>query len=228
MGQTILFQQNLQYLFKDPSLLQQALLHPSLAKVQGIHTFERLEFLGDRVLGVIIAQWIYTLYPQEPEGKLARRYSALVGRDTLRIVAQQIDLPHNLLFNQEISQKRHEETILADGCEALIGALFLDGGLAIAEDFVHRFWAPFIDIYAPPPVDPKSALQEWAQSKGNPLPAYVLLSAKGPEHAPEFEVAVHVKDFPPFTAWGSSKQQAEKLAAEKALAFMTENQKKRR
>lgn len=215
-----LFQKNLGYTFQDAALLQQALLHPSLSKAKGPHTFERLEFLGDRVLGLIIAKWIYGLYPQEPEGNLARRYSALVGRKILKNVAEQITLQHYLLFDQEINQKRHEETILADGCEALIGALFLDGGLATAETFIHRFWTPLMDIQAPPPLDPKSALQEWAQGKGKPLPAYVLLSTQGPEHAPEFEVAVHVKDFASFTAWGPSKQQAEKSAAEKALAFI--------
>lgn len=219
-SRSTLFQENLGYTFKDLNLLQQALLHPSLSKVQGVHTFERLEFLGDRILGLIIAAWIYTLYPLEPEGNLARRYSTLVGRSTLGKIAKQINLNQYLLFDQEVSQKRHEETILADGCEALIGALFLDGGLTAAQNFIHRFWTPLIDIHALPPVDPKSALQEWAQGKGKPIPSYVLLSAKGPDHSPEFEVAVHIEGFEPFTACGYSKRNAEKCAAEKALAFI--------
>lgn len=206
------------YRFKNPALLDQALHHASLSKIKAISPFERLEFLGDRVLSLVVAHWLYTLYPEEAEGSLAVRHSALVKRATLVAVAQQLDLQSDLHYDQQKGVARLHEKIIADSCEALLGALFLDGGLEAAEKRIKVWWKPYLKAQKIPPINPKSYLQEWAQAQGLPVPFYRVLHFSGPDHQPLFTLQVEVEGFPVVQASGSSKKQAEIKAAEKFLS----------
>lgn len=211
------------HVFADPALLQEALTHPSLArfkarKKSGTTPYERLEFLGDRVLGLVIAEWLYHLYPEASEGEMAKRHASLVNRDALREVAAAISLDDYLRLAQseETNDGRKNLAALSDATEAVIGALYLDGGLAAAAQFIKRYWGDAIRAKAAP-ADPKTALQEWAQGQGLPLPAYKVLDRSGPAHAPKFVIEVSVKGFAPLAAEGASKRIAEKEAAQALL-----------
>ena len=207
------------YHFQTPLLLSQALTHPSgVSSGQGV-SFERLEFLGDRVLGLVISHWLFEEFPQEKEGDLAKRLAALVCKETLIEVAINLDLEHAMIMKRERSsaQQKRLDTLLADGCEALIGALYLDGGIEEACAFIRRQWKDHIHRSETPPRDPKSILQEWAQSHGNPHPTYTVVHTHGPAHAPHFVVSVHVQGYEPAQGEGSSKQLAEKAAAQQLL-----------
>lgn len=210
------------YEFAAPELLQDALKHPSLAgfrqRKKGPMSYERLEFLGDRVLGLIIAQWLYEKFPDASEGELAKRHAALVNRDILRTIATEIGLGQHLRLarGEEANAGRKNLATLPDAMEALLGALYLDGGLKAAADFIHRYWQK--DIAVPEaPADPKTALQEWAQGQGLPLPQYKVVEHSGPAHAPKFMIEVTVKGHPPATAMGNSKRAAQKAAAQVLL-----------
>lgn len=212
-------EERLGYTFKNPRLLQQALTHPSaLPSGQGVD-FERLEFLGDRVLGVIVASWLFEEFPTEKEGDLAKRLTGLVRKETLVDVAKFIDLDQCMMMKRERSSSENKrlETLLADGCEALIGALYLDGGLEIAHAFIHQYWDDLLKGTHEPPRDPKSILQEWIQGQGKPHPQYVVLDASGPAHAPRFVVEVQIDGIEPAQGEGSSKRLAEKVAAQNML-----------
>jgi len=205
--------------FASPKLLQEALTHPSLAgfrarKQHGTSPYERLEFLGDRVLGLVIAEWLYERFPNASEGELAKRHAALVNRDALKLVAVEIELAKHLRLarGEDASAARKNLVTLSDAMEALLGALYLDGGLKPAAAFIRRYWQRDVEI-AETPVDPKSVLQEWAQGRGLPLPHYKVIERSGPAHAPKFTVEASVKGFDPITAEGDSKRAAEKEAA---------------
>ncbi len=203
--------------FTDPSLLRFAVTHSSVAG-RGALANERLEFLGDRVLGVVIADLLYRRFPAEDEGHLARRFAVLVSRETLAQVAGQIGLaPYlSLARGEEDSGGRANPAILADACEAVIAALYLDGGLEAARRFIEGAWTELIEQERPPQ-DPKTALQEWAQGAGRKLPSYVVIGSEGPPHDPLFTVEVRVEGLPPTTATGRSKRAAEQAAAAEAL-----------
>jgi ribonuclease-3 len=213
------------YEFRREDLLADAVTHPSVGGIGRRSTrgsakplpgvaYERLEFLGDRVLGLVIAQWLLERFPTEKEGALTRRYAALVQQEALATVAERLGLGRFLrLAPSEEREGRTNQAILADACEAVIGALYLDGGLAAASGFIRAAWAALVDSAEGPPQDPKVALQEWAQGRGEPLPAYETLDRRGPAHAPVFEVRVRVAGHDPVTAVGSSKRAAEKAAA---------------
>lgn len=212
-------EQTLGYTFKTPRLLKQALSHPSaLPSGQGIE-FERLEFLGDRVLGLVISEWLFMEFPFEKEGDMAKRLAGLVRKETLVDIAKSFDLEHSMMMKREKSSSGHKrlETLLADGCEALIGALYLDGGLEVAHAFIHHYWENLFKETPEPPRDSKSILQEWIQGQGKPHPQYVILDASGPAHAPRFVVEVQVKGMEPAVGEGSSKRLAEKVAAQNML-----------
>lgn len=209
--------------FARAELLREALTHPSVAsgqtrKKKTSSPYERLEFLGDRVLGLVIAQWLYELYPNASEGELAKRHASLVNRDALKGVAMEIHLGDalHLAHGEEATASRKNLTTLSDAMEAVIGALYLDGGLEPAVRFIKRFWNLSIHE-AHTPADPKTALQEWAQGKGLPLPTYKVVAHSGPAHAPKFEIEVSVKGQPPLCAVGHSKREAEKTAAQALL-----------
>lgn len=205
---------NLGHTFDDPRRLDLALTHSSVAG--NARSNERLEFLGDRVLGLVVAHLLFDTFPHEPEGALARRHTALVRRQALARVANAIGLGACLRLSrgEEDSGGRHNSGLLADACEAVLAAIFLDGGLDAAEKFVRRHWLPLMDESHKPPQDPKTELQELVQGRGLPLPQYREISREGPAHAPMFTVEVHVVGYATVTATGKSKQAAEKAAAQ--------------
>nr|WP_245986949.1 ribonuclease III [Azospirillum thermophilum] len=218
--------------FAKPGLLEDAVTHPSLMGLErggrrgqrpdhgpGL-AYERLEFLGDRVLGLVIAEWLLEQFPHEKEGALAKRHAALVRREAVGRVAEGIGLGGYLRLSPAEAQGggRTNQTILGDACEAVIGALYLDGGLDVARRFIRGAWAEQIERPQPPPIDPKTALQEWVQGRGLPLPTYELLDRSGPAHEPVFRVAVRVEGMDPVTGTGPSKRIAEKKAASVLLS----------
>lgn len=210
------------YTFKNVKLFQQALAHPSaLAPGQGID-FERLEFLGDRVLGLVVAAWLFEEFPDEKEGDMAKRFTGLVRKETLVDVAKVLGLNQIMLMKREksFSQNKRLDTILADGCEALIGALYLDGGLKVVRSFIYQHWKGYLRNTPEPPCDSKSILQEWVQGQGKAHPQYLVLESSGPAHAPHFVVEVHIEDLEPVRGEGSSKRLAEKEAAQRMLNIL--------
>ena len=203
--------------FHDPRLLVQALTHASArpAKGERIDSNERLEFLGDRVLGLVIAEMLLARFPKEEEGAIARRFAALVRREALAQIAVEIGLEAHLLLSrgERAIGGAARPSLLADACEAVIAALYLDGGLAAAEGFIAARWTPLLDRADQPPRDPKTALQEWAQARGLALPAYGEVARRGPGHAPIFVIEVAVEGAPSRRAEGPSKRTAEQAAA---------------
>jgi ribonuclease-3 len=209
--------------FADPSLLRLALTHSSASR-RGLAANERLEFLGDRVLGLAVAGLLYRRFAGEEEGDLARRFAVLVSRESLAQVAGQIGLaPYlSLARGEEDSGGRGNPAILADACEAVIAALYLDGGLDAAKRFIEREWASLVEQDRQPPQDAKTALQEWAQAEGRKLPSYVVVASEGPAHDPLFTVEVRVEGLAPATGAGRSKRAAEQAAAAEALRLAGE------
>ncbi|OFX03179.1 MAG: ribonuclease III [Alphaproteobacteria bacterium RIFCSPHIGHO2_12_FULL_66_14] len=179
------------------------------------HGNERLEFLGDRVLSLAVADLLLRRFPQEHEGELARRHAALVRAETLVEIATTIGLGGDIrLGDSERGQgEAVRPTILADALEALLGAVFLDAGFAVSAACVERLWGDRLTNQAAAPRDPKTALQEWAQARRLPLPAYREVGREGPPHAPLFVVDVAIKGHEPAQARGGSKREAERLAA---------------
>ncbi len=207
-------EQALGHEFSNPDLLLRALTHASFSR----QNYERLEFLGDRVLGLIIAEWLSELHPQADEGVLAKALAALVARDSLAGVGRNIGVGEALRVSaaDETTGARDNSSILADACEAIIAALYLDAGLEVARSFVRTHWRDVID--SPPETgDTKTRLQEWTQARGLGLPAYTETGREGPDHAPSFIVEVQVKGYPPQSAAGPSKRTAERAAAEAML-----------
>jgi ribonuclease-3 len=206
------------YKFADKALLERALTHISAlsggAQNRGA-SYQRLEFLGDHVLGLVISDMLYRAFPRANEGELSRRLADLVRRETCADVARDMDLgPMLKLGNSELhAGGRLRATILADACEALVGAAFSDGGYEAADTLVEKFWKKRMLRPLRPLRDPKTMLQEWAQARGLPTPAYRELERTGPHHDPEFRVAVVLPDRPPAEGLGSSKRSAEQAAA---------------
>jgi ribonuclease-3 len=219
-GEAAGLERALRHRFRRPELLQEALTHSSAASVQrsGISN-ERLEFLGDRVLGVIVAELLFQRFPGETEGELAPRFVALTRKETLARVAETIGLGGHLALSrgEEETGGRQNPGLLADACEAVIAALYLDGGMRAARAFINRHWAALADEEPTPPKDAKTALQEWGQARGLALPEYREVGREGPPHAPTFRVALALAGFPPTEGVGSSKRAAEQAAAEAML-----------
>ena len=175
--------------------------------------------MGDRVLGLVVAQLLLEHFPDEDEGALALRYSALARRDALARVAVTIDLGRYIIMSpaEEETGGRANPGLLADTCEAVIAALYLDGGFQVAENFIHRHWKPIMNEDPSPPQDSKTALQEWAQGRGLNLPAYSEIDRQGPPHAPIFSFRVSLEGMKPTIATGTSKRTAEQAAAKAML-----------
>jgi ribonuclease-3 len=195
----------------DLAPYERALTHSSV----GRDSYERLEFLGDRVLGVVIAEALYQRYPDEPEGKLSRRYNALVARETCAEVGRAIGLPMLIRLGKQAREDgaNQSDNVVGDAVEALIGALFLDAGLDSARALVLRLWASYLDGQGRAPQHPKSALQELAAARNCRAPYYEVVSRSGAHHSPTFVVRVAVKGLGEASAEGSSKQEAETAAA---------------
>lgn len=209
------------YVFSNKELLEEALSHPSGGKSRDKSAFnnQRLEFLGDAVLGLVIARLLFEMYPSENEGDLARRQAALIRGETLTEIAKSIHVGDflRLSASEEAAGGRSNATNIEDACEALIGAMYLDGGLEEAEKFILAHWTERARSTATPPKDAKTALQEWAQARGLPLPGYQVVVSEGPAHAPIFTIEVSVQGFAPAAASGASKRVAEQLAAGQLL-----------
>ena len=201
------------HVFTDRELLTNALTHMSGAGGAFAKSYQRLEFLGDRVLGLAIADMLYRAYAKGSEGDLSRRLSELVRRETCAAVAEQWELGPHIKIGRKAAAIRRNASILADVCEAVIGAVFLDGGYAAARDVVERAFGERLHMLAKPPSNPKAMLQEWALARGLPIPAYELVEQVGPHHAPEFRVSVGVKGLGRIDGAGASKRAAEQDAA---------------
>jgi ribonuclease III len=205
------------YQFADKALLERALTHISAlagGAARG-NSYQRLEFLGDHVLGLAISDMLYRAFPKANEGELSRRLADLVRKETCAEVARAMDLGPALKLGNSESHAggRLRVTILADACEALVGAVYSDGGYQAAEKLIEKFWKERMLTPLRPLRDPKTMLQEWAQARGLPTPAYWELARTGPHHDPEFRVAVVLPDRPPAEGLGSSKRAAEQAAA---------------
>ena len=207
--------------FRDRELLERALTHASVGEgAVKVRHYERLEFLGDRVLNLLAAERLMAVYTDAREGEMSRLMAALVNYHACARVSRAIGLPDALRLSASASKigARDSDTVLGDACEALIGALYIDGGLETARAFFLANWKlNFERLDAPHARDPKTQLQEWAQGRGLPLPQYRVISRAGPDHAPCFTVEVFVEGYEPERAEGRSKQEAEKAAAQVML-----------
>jgi ribonuclease III len=205
------------YRFRDPALLKEALTHSTAGKVKGRRNYQRLEFLGDGVLGLIVAEMLFEAYPHAKEGELSKRLSDLVRRETCAEVARDWGLAAYIRLGRAVTAGRHSVPILADVCEALIGAVFLDGGFEAARTLVRGAFGDRMRARERPSQDPKTALQEWAQARGLATPVYKTQERSGPDHAPRFTISVEVDGFPAISAHAGSKRAAEQGAAEAFL-----------
>lgn len=219
MAELSQLQTTLGYTFRDERLLELALTHRSLSRDTGDVNNQRLEFLGDAVLGLVIADMLYRLFPTEAEGDLSKRLVGLVNGEQLAVIAETLKLGEHVLMSAGEAEQggRANRSNLEDACEALLGAIYRDGGFEAARTVITRFWQPLAAAASAPPKDAKTALQEWAQARGLPLPEYALISSDGPSHAPNFIIEVRVKGVAPVRAEAGVKKQAERLAAEKML-----------
>jgi ribonuclease-3 len=216
-------EERLGYAFRDRDLMARALTHLSAPAAGGLgrgQSYQRLEFLGDRVLGVVIAHMLYEAYPQASEGELSMRLAKLVRRETCAAVAQEWDVGPHVVMGQGEARAggRKKAAILSDVCESLIGAAYLDGGFEAARDLVARSWRGRMDADIEPERDAKTAVQEWAQARALAAPRYVELARSGPAHAPHFIMQVVLDGFEPEAGEASSKRAAEQAAAQAFLA----------
>ena len=196
---------------RDLDLFELALTHSSVTR----KSYERLEFLGDRVLGMVIAHALYERYPNESEGELSRRYNGLVDRETCAENGREIGIPALVRLGKQAREDgaSQSENVVADVIEALIGALLIDGGLAAAERFILKLWGPDLTKQRRAPQHPKSALQELAAAKNCRPPEYEVVARTGAHHAPKFTIRVSVSGLGEASAEGASKQEAETAAA---------------
>jgi ribonuclease III len=209
------------YRFKDGDLLDCALTHISALSGSANRggSYQRLEFLGDHVLGLVVSDMLFRNFPKANEGELSRRLADLVRKETCAEMARKIDIGVviRLGSSEAGSGGRSRDAILADVCESLIGAVFLDGGYPAAAALVEKLWDERMRTPARPLRDPKTTLQEWAQGRGLPTPTYREIGRSGPQHSPQFRIAVELPKFAPAEGIGSSKRAAEQAAAQALL-----------
>jgi ribonuclease III len=212
------------YTFQDLSLLRHALVHSS-ATQQRLKSNERMEFLGDRVLGLVLADLLLESYAEEDEGEISYRFTALAQRDALASVAGAVGLAEHLKLSngEQLTGGRENPGMLADAMEAVICAIYKDGGLEAARTFIHAQWTDMMQENRRPPKDPKTTLQEWAQGRGLGLPEYRVTAQEGPDHQPLFTVEFTLKGKTPMTGEGNNKRAAEQTAAEAMLSAITKD-----
>jgi len=220
-GETAL-ENRIGYRFADAAMLEIALTHISALKGarNRAGSYQRLEFLGDHVLGLVISDMLFRAFPKADEGELSRRLADLVRKETCAEIARSVDLGAAIRLGSSEANAgaRTRLAILADVCEAVIGAVYLDGGYKAAEALVERLWQVRMSAKAQPLRDPKTVLQEWAQGKGLPTPVYREVERTGPHHDPQFRVAVDLPGLAPAEGVGGSKRAAEKVAASVMIA----------
>ena len=221
-------ERSLGHAFADSSHLVLALTHISaVTGLQGsrarVKSYQRLEFLGDHVLGLVVSDMLYRAYPDAEEGELSRRLSDLVCEEACAQVALEMGIAPfvRLGSGEERTGGRNRQAILADIAEAVLAAVYLDAGFPAAEKLVERFWRPRLERRGAAGRDPKTALQEWAQARGLPPPHYRLVEREGPDHNPQFRIAVDIPGWEPAEGTGSSKQVAQKAAAAVFLERVT-------
>ena len=216
--------QFLGYIFNNPLLLKQALTHPSLCARDddSLSSYERLEFLGDSALNLIIAEFLMNKFPYEDEGKLAKRRAALVSGEMLTKIAMEINLGEQIRMTEaeERGGGRKNSNNLENVLEAIIGAIYLDSGLENLKAVIYNLWEKLIDEMVEVPIDAKSKLQEILQKNGYDLPKYELIESVGPKHMLNFRIRLKVPGFEEVIGQGKSKQQAEKEAASLLLLQM--------
>ena len=212
-----LFENKIDYKFKNQSLLAKSLTHPSYLKeknnsnIKNNH-FERLEFLGDRVLGLSIASLLFEKYKNFDEGDLSKKYSYLVQKNFLHKISIDLQIEDIINYNYKNKNKKMIVSILSDTVESLIGAIFIDGGYMSSYDFINKFWSSHIDIDVSKILDPKTSLQELSQQKLKKLPEYKILKKEGPPHSPLFTVVLRVLNLKKIKATGTSIREAERKA----------------
>lgn len=208
------------YRFKDRDLYERALTHAS-ARGEGRRVDnERLEFLGDRVLGLAISEALWRADPQRREGDMARRYNSLVRRETCAAIARKVGLGAEMIMSESEATNggRDKDTIVANAMEAVLGAIFVEAGFDRARRVILALWGDRLEaVSKASQADPKSALQEWAQGRGYPLPRYLEVSREGPDHAPVFVSEVQIDGLEPSVGQGASKRHAEQAAAKSML-----------
>jgi len=223
-----LLEEIISYNFKDKQLLKSALVHPSYVSenkrkiIKETSDFERLEFLGDRVLGLAISSTIFKKFNKNNEGDLSKKLSYLVQKNFLLKISNKLKLEKFLKFSSKNNDKMNI-SILADSVESLIGALYLDGGFKNAKKFIKSTWDPYFDIEKKNMQDPKTKLQELSQQKIKKLPDYKLIKKEGPSHSPIFTISLKVLNLKKIITSGSTIREAEKNAASIALKHINEN-----
>ena len=211
------FEARIGYRFNDPALLEQALTH--ISALSGARnraaSYQRLEFLGDHVLGLVVSDMLFRAFSKADEGEMSRRLADLVRKEACADVGRTLDLGAAIRLGASEAHAggRNRTAILADVCEALIGAVFIDGGYPAAAALIERLWSERMRRPARPLRDSKTVLQEWAQARGLPTPAYREVERRGPDHDPEFRVTVELPDLAPAEGLGRSKRAAEQAAA---------------
>ena len=213
--QTSKLEQKINIKFKDQELLKQSLIHKS--HNNEINN-EKLEFLGDRVLGLILARKLLKIYPDEKEGVIDKKFANLVNKKTCLLVAKKIELKRYITTgNSYKGMSRSDDKIISDGLEALLGAIYLDQGITVAEKFILNFWNDFLNKSLITKIDAKTQLQEYSLKKYKILPIYKINKQSGPQHSPVFKVEVQIKSSQKFFASGTSKKDAQQKAAQKLL-----------
>lgn len=219
-------EQTLGHRFDEPNLLREALTHASVSRAKGERDNERLEFLGDRVLGLLVSERLIKRFPDDKEGPLANRLNALVRKEACAEVGKTLGLDSYLRVGR--SEAREEgpvkPALIADACEAVLGALYLDGGLDAVLPLFEKFWLPLFERVIEEPKDAKTALQEFVQARGAPVPTYAVVERSGPDHAPVFVIEARIDGFTPARGQGKSKRAAEQAAAQAMLATIGEPQ----
>ena len=200
--------------FKNSNYLKKSLTHKSF---DPLNNYEKMEFLGDRILGFVISKKLIELYPNQKEGTLDKKLASLVNKNKCLEVAKTIGLEKFILVGNKNSKTKVENKIIADSIEALIGAIYYDKGLEISEKFILNMWKSFINLSEKTIIDPKTKLQEYSLKKFKSLPIYKLVSSSGPKHKPKFTISVRIKDTKSHEGSGDSKKKAEQNAAKKLL-----------
>jgi len=213
--QTSKLEQRINIKFKDQELLKKSLIHKSL---NSEHNNEKLEFLGDRVLGLVLAKTLLKIYPNEKEGVIDKKFANLVNKKTCLLIAKKLELKKFITTGGSYKGlSRSDDKIISDGLEALLGAIFLDQGINVVEKFILNTWGEFLEKSLVTKIDAKTQLQEYSLKKYKVLPVYKINKQSGPQHSPVFKVEVQIKDSKKFYASGTSKKDAQQNAAQKLL-----------